>query len=59
MSDELTTTTVFLGNQRPKSDQDIIRDAQREALGLPPAEDGYRTSHKNQMATDEQVSTMM
>jgi hypothetical protein len=41
---------------RAKSDADIIRDARREALGLPPAhEDDDNRARGPRMATDEQV----
>jgi hypothetical protein len=42
---------------RAKSDADIIRDAKREALGLPPAheEEGHGRSRGPRLATDEQV----
>ncbi|KAH9983549.1 hepatocellular carcinoma-associated antigen 59-domain-containing protein [Russula compacta] len=40
---------------RAKSDADIIRDARREALGLPPAHDEEERARGPRMATDEQV----
>jgi hypothetical protein len=43
---------------RAKSDADIIRDARREALGLPPAAHDEEERHGPRgprMATDEQV----
>jgi hypothetical protein len=40
---------------RAKSDADIIRDARREALGLPPAHEGEDRQRGPRMATDEQV----
>ncbi len=45
---------VYRPSLRAKSDADIIRDARREALGLPPAEEGDR-SRGPRMATDEMV----
>jgi len=47
---------VYRPALRAKSDADIIRDARREALGLPPAhEDDDNRSRGPRMATDEQV----
>jgi len=40
---------------RAKSDTDIIRDARREALGLPPAHEEEDRQRGPRMATDEQV----
>jgi hypothetical protein len=40
---------------RAKSDADIIRDAKREALGLPPAHEEDGRSRGPRMSTDEQV----
>jgi hypothetical protein len=42
---------------RAKSDADIIRDARREALGLPPTahDEEERGPRGPRMATDEQV----
>lgn len=49
---------VFQQNQRPKSDADLIEDARREAMGLPPQEDIRRHNDRNQMATDEYVRSL-
>jgi hypothetical protein len=49
---------VLLGNHRPKSDADIMRDAKREAMGMPPTDEDTllrRPAHQNQMATDDIV----
>lgn len=49
---------VYRPSLRAKSDADIIRDARREALGLPPAandEEDRHSSRGPRMATDEQV----
>jgi len=48
---------VYRPSLRAKSDADIIRDARREALGLPPAaiDEEERGPRGPRMATDEQV----
>jgi hypothetical protein len=48
---------VYRPALRAKSDADIIRDARREALGLPPAahDEEERGPRGPRMATDEQV----
>jgi len=46
---------VYRPALRAKSDADIIRDARREALGLPPAHEGDERQRGPRMATDEQV----
>ena len=47
---------VYRPSLRAKSDADIIRDARREALGLPPAvEEEDRARGGPRMATDEMV----
>jgi hypothetical protein len=49
---------VYRPALRAKSDADIIRDARREALGLPPAAHDEEDRHGPRgprMATDEQV----
>jgi hypothetical protein len=46
---------VYRPALRAKSDEDIIRDAKREALGLPPAHEQEGRPRGPQLATDEQV----
>jgi len=46
---------VYRPALRAKSDADIIRDARREALGLPPAHEEEDRQRGPRMATDEQV----
>jgi hypothetical protein len=46
---------VYRPALRAKSDADIIRDAKREALGLPPAHEEDDRPRGPRMATDEQV----
>jgi len=55
--EHLASTRFYRPNLRVKSDADIIRDAKREAMGLPPqGDDEYRPRHERpQMATDELV----
>ena len=47
--------TVYQPTLRAKSDADIIRDARREALGLPPAPEDEDRARGPRMATDEVV----
>ncbi|KZV59750.1 hypothetical protein PENSPDRAFT_678904 [Peniophora sp. CONT] len=58
-SDEqhLVDQRFYQPNMRMKSDTDIIRDAKREAMGLPPQEDEeYRPrNQRGQVATDDLV----
>ncbi|KAF8494217.1 hepatocellular carcinoma-associated antigen 59-domain-containing protein [Russula emetica] len=53
----LAATRFYRPAMRAKSDADIIRDARREALGLPPAahDEEERGPRGPRMATDEQV----
>lgn len=53
----LAATRFYRPALRAKSDADIIRDARREALGLPPAahDEEERGPRGPRMATDEQV----
>ena len=53
----LSVSIVYRPALRAKSDADIIRDARREALGLPPAahDEEERGPRGPRMATDEQV----
>ena len=53
----LSVLIVYRPALRAKSDADIIRDARREALGLPPAahDEEERGPRGPRMATDEQV----
>jgi len=55
--EHLASTRFYRPNLRVKSDADIIRDAKREAMGLPPqGDEEYRPRHERpQMATDELV----
>ena len=46
---------VYRPSLRAKSDADIIRDARREALGLPPSVDEEDRARGPRMATDEMV----
>jgi hypothetical protein len=46
---------VYRPSLRAKSDADIIRDARREALGLPPAVEEEDRARGPRMATDEMV----
>ena len=50
-----TSSVVYRPALRAKSDADIIRDARREALGLPPSHEGDDRPRGPRMATDEQV----
>ncbi|KAI0258484.1 hepatocellular carcinoma-associated antigen 59-domain-containing protein [Gloeopeniophorella convolvens] len=51
----LAATRFYRPSLRLKSDADIIRDAKREAMGLPPAPEEEERSRGPQMATDELV----
>ena len=53
----LIQNTVYRPGYRAKSDAEILRDAKREARGLPPEDDSPRRTNyeRNQMATDEIV----
>ncbi|KAI0290078.1 hepatocellular carcinoma-associated antigen 59-domain-containing protein [Multifurca ochricompacta] len=51
----LAATRFYRPTLRAKSDADIIRDARREALGLPPAHEEGDRSRGPRMATDEMV----
>jgi len=51
----LAATRFYRPALRAKSDADIIRDARREALGLPPAHEEEDRQRGPRMATDEQV----
>jgi len=51
----LAATRFYRPALRAKSDADIIRDARREALGLPPAHEEGDRARGPRMATDEQV----
>ncbi|KAI9457301.1 hepatocellular carcinoma-associated antigen 59-domain-containing protein [Russula earlei] len=51
----LAATRFYRPALRAKSDADIIRDARREALGLPPAPEEEDRQRGPRMATDEQV----
>jgi len=51
----LAATRFYRPALRAKSDADIIRDARREALGLPPAHEEDGRARGPRMATDEQV----
>jgi hypothetical protein len=46
---------VYRPSLRAKSDADIIRDARREALGLPPSVEEEDRARGPRMATDEMV----
>jgi hypothetical protein len=60
MADDKWFLIVYRPNLKMKSDVDIIRDAKREAMGLPPQpEEEYRPRHdRPQTATDEIVSPL-
>ncbi|KAI0252050.1 hepatocellular carcinoma-associated antigen 59-domain-containing protein [Lactifluus subvellereus] len=51
----LAATRFYQPSLRAKSDADIIRDARREALGLPPAPEEDDRARGPRMATDEVV----
>jgi len=51
----LVATRFYRPSLRAKSDADIIRDARREALGLPPAVEEEDRARGPRMATDEMV----
>ncbi|KAH8985444.1 hepatocellular carcinoma-associated antigen 59-domain-containing protein [Lactarius hatsudake] len=51
----LVATRFYRPSLRAKSDADIIRDARREALGLPPAVEEEDRGRGPRMATDEMV----
>ncbi|KAH9967044.1 hepatocellular carcinoma-associated antigen 59-domain-containing protein [Lactifluus volemus] len=51
----LAATRFYQPTLRAKSDADIIRDARREALGLPPAPEEEDRARGPRMATDEVV----
>lgn len=53
----LIQSAVYRPGYRTKSDAEILRDAKREAMGLPPEEESPRRTNyeRNQMATDEIV----
>ncbi|EIW76372.1 hypothetical protein CONPUDRAFT_130968 [Coniophora puteana RWD-64-598 SS2] len=53
--EHLAANRFFRPNLRQKTDAEIMRDAQREAMGLPPIQERQRNYERPQMSTDEAV----